>query len=109
MSIGLGFASPHQARAETAGCVVVEVGGVQEIVRYQLPPPLEKRGKEKIPKHQAQHGTVDGVEARPSIREAAFASGQSLTDYCDFKVEIEKIDETPSSAPSREEVQRDGN
>jgi hypothetical protein len=88
-SIALGFAIPHGRAHAAAGCVVVEVMPEdQEPFRQQLPPALDRRGKEKIPKHPAQRDAMDDAEPHSSMRETAFASGQSLADYCDFKVEI---------------------
>jgi hypothetical protein len=82
-SLTLGIDAHDQARAQAVGCVVMEVGGDQEPLRQQSPLSLYergKRGKEKIPKHQAPLATVEDAETRPSTREAAFASGQSLAD-----------------------------
>jgi hypothetical protein len=83
-SLALGIDIAHdQARAQAVGCVVMEVGGDRETLRQQSPSFLDergKRGKEKIPKHQAPLATVDDAETRPSAREAAFALGQSLAD-----------------------------
>ena len=87
-SIALEFVLSHgQAHAQAAGCMVVEViAEDQEMFRQKLAPALEKRGKEKIPKHPAQQGTMDDAGTRHSVREVAFASGQRLADYCDFKI-----------------------
>ena len=83
-SLALGIDIAHdQARAQAVGCVVMEVGGDRETLRQQSASFLDeraKRSKEKIAKHQVPLATVDDAETRPSAREAAFASGQSLAD-----------------------------
>jgi len=78
----------------------------------KLLPAVDKRGKEKAPKHLSQQATPDPLIGSPptlrfgdrqhgstetdeagtnsSTREKAFASEQSLADYCNFKVETEK-------------------
>ena len=103
VGMALGFAVPYgQAHAQAANCIVVEIMAEdqekyrqlsqtrdQETLRQQLPQALDKRGKEKIPKRLAQQGTTDDPGTHPSTRETAFASGQSLANYCDFKVEVE--------------------
>jgi hypothetical protein len=83
-SLALGIDIAHdQARAQAVGCAVMEVGGDRETLRQQSASFLDeraKRSKEKIAKHQVPLATVDDAETRPSAREAAFASGQSLAD-----------------------------
>jgi hypothetical protein len=114
VSIALGFVMPNtKACAQAPACVVVEVmAEKQEASTQILPPAVDKRGKEKAPKHLAQQATTDPLIGSPpalgfgdrqhgssekddtgtnsSTREKAFASGQSLADYCNFKVETEK-------------------
>jgi hypothetical protein len=114
VSISLGFVISYtQPHAQAPACVVVEVMGEdQEASTQKLPPAVDKRGKEKAPKHLVQqaatdpligsppalrfgdhqHGSTEKDEAgtNSSTREKAFASGQSLADYCNFKVETEK-------------------
>jgi hypothetical protein len=114
LGIALGFAVPNtQARAQAPACVVVEVMAEwQEASTQKLLPAVDKRGKEKAPKHLAQQATTDPLIGSPpalgfgdrqhgstekdeagahsSIREKAFASGQSLADYCNFKVDTER-------------------
>jgi hypothetical protein len=102
-SLALGIDIAHgQARAQAVGCVVMEVGGDQEPLRQQSPLSLDergKRGKEKTPKHQAPLATVDDAETRPSTREAAFASGQSLADLnCPTLGERANDERTPTTA-----------
>jgi hypothetical protein len=84
----------------------------QEASTQILPAAVDKRGKKKAPKHRAQQATTDPLIGSPpalrfgdrqhessekddtgtnsSTREKAFASGQSLADYCNFKVETGK-------------------
>ena len=112
LGIALGFAVPNtQARAQ-AGLRGCGSHGGQEASPQKLLPAVDKRGNEKGPKHLAQQATTDPLIGSPpalgfddrqhgsmekdeagahsSIREKAFASGQSLADYCNFKVETER-------------------
>jgi hypothetical protein len=123
--IALGLVMLHgQAHAQAPGCLVMEAMVEdqkaparnlppledQEAYAHKMPTKVDKRGKEKTPKHLAQQGaTEDSLVGSPpalqfsdgphgsagkddagtlsSAREKAFASGQSLSDYCNFKVE----------------------
>jgi hypothetical protein len=90
VSAALGLAILYDsAYAQVAGCTVMEVGADQETSRHEIAIPPVKRAKAKSPKHQLQQEPVNEPETRPSTREAAFASGQSLANYCSFKVQLE--------------------
>ena len=85
----------------------------QEASTHKMPTKVDKRGKEKTPKRLAQQGaTEDSLVGSPpalpsgdgphgstgkddagtlsSAQKKAFASGQSLSDYCNFKIEAAK-------------------
>jgi hypothetical protein len=88
--IALGVAILHDsAHAQIAGCIVMEVSADQEPLKHEMPLPPIKRVKEKAQKHQLPPALADEAETRPSTRETAFASGQSLADYCGLKVQPE--------------------
>ena len=104
--VALAFAMPHgQARAQAPGCVVVEVTVEDQAFTQRSPPVLDKPGKENEPRGLGQQdaaaplvglllprprgkrrGTTDRDDDI-ATREKAFASGQSLTDYCNLKIE----------------------
>ena len=109
-SAALGFVTSHgQAHAQAPGCVVVEAAVEdQEAFTHKSPPVVDKLGKETeprglvqqdatappaglpfAPRHRRdQRGTADKDDAMNiSTREKAFASGQSLADYCNLKIE----------------------
>jgi len=109
-SAALGFVtSDSQAHAQAPGCVVVEVAVEdQEAFTHKSPPVVDKLGKETesnglvqqdvtaplaglpfAPRHRRdQRGAADKDDATNiSAREKAFASGQSLADYCNLKIE----------------------
>jgi hypothetical protein len=58
--------------------------------------------KKKIPKHQAPLATVDDAETRSSVREAAFASGQSLADLGCLTLGERANDEPPPGTAGQE-------
>jgi hypothetical protein len=103
----LGIVTSHgQARAQAPGCVVMEVAVEdQEAFTQRSPPVVDKLGKENEPRglgqqeatvplvgvplprpRGKQRGTTD-KDDDIAAREKAFASGQSLVDYCNLKIE----------------------
>jgi hypothetical protein len=95
-------------RAQASGCVVLEVAVEdQEALTQRSPPIVDKLGKENEPKGLAQQDAAAPLVGVPlprprgkqrdatdkddatniSTREKAFASGQSLEDYCNLKIE----------------------
>jgi hypothetical protein len=108
-SAALGIIASHgQACAQAPGCVVMEVTGEdQEAFTQRSPPVVDKPGKENEPRglgqqkatvplvglplprpRGKQRGTTDKDDATNiATREKAFASGQSLVDYCNLKIE----------------------
>jgi hypothetical protein len=106
-SAALGIVTSHgQARAQAPGCVVMEVTVEdQEAFTQRSPPVVDKLGKENEPRglgqqeatvplvgvplprpRGKQRGTTD-KDDDIATREKAFASGQSLADYCNLKIE----------------------
>jgi hypothetical protein len=106
--VALAFAMSHgQAQAQASGCVVMEVTGEDQAFTQRSPPVLDKPGKENEPRglgqqdataplvglllprpRGKQRGTTDKDDATTiATREKAFASGQSLADYCNLKIE----------------------
>jgi hypothetical protein len=97
----------RQAHAQAAGCVVMEVTVEdQAAVTQRSPPIVDKAGEKNEPRGSVQQdatplvgfplprprgkqrGAVDQDDSTNiSIRERAFASGQSLADYCNLKIE----------------------
>jgi hypothetical protein len=108
-SAALGIVTFHgQARAQTPGCTAMEVTVEdQEAFIQRSPPVVDKAGGDNAPRalgqqdatdplvrvplprpREKQRGTTDKDDAMNiSTREKAFALGQSLTDYCNLKVE----------------------
>ena len=109
-SAALGIVTSYgQAHAQASGCVVVDVAVEdQEAFTHKSPPVVDKLGKETeprglvqqdataplvglpfAPRHRRdQRGTADKDDAMNiSTREKAFASEQSLADYCNLKIE----------------------
>jgi hypothetical protein len=108
-SAALGIVTSHgQAHAQAPGCVVVEVAVEDQEAFTQRPPPaVDKLGKVNEPRGLAQQDTTASLVRVPlprprekqrgapdkddamdvSTREKAFASGQSLVDYCNLKIE----------------------
>ena len=107
---GYGLGMPHgQAHAQAPGCMVMEVMlEEQGALAQNLSPAIDQQGKEKDPKPSQQrttHPLIGSLSARKlgdrqhlsvemneattnsSTREKAFASGQSLADYCNLKIE----------------------
>ena len=105
--VALAFAMSHgQARAQTPGCTAMEVAVEDQDAFTQRPPPVvDKLGKENEPRglgqqeataplvglplprpRGKQRGTTD-KDGDIATRENAFASGQSLADYCNLKIE----------------------
>ena len=104
--VALAFAMSHgQAQAQASGCVVMEVTGEDKAFTQRSPPVLDKLGKENEPRgfgqqeataplvglplprpRGKQRGTADRDDDI-ATREKAFASGQSLEEYCNLKIE----------------------
>jgi hypothetical protein len=97
-----------QARAQTPGCTVMEVAGEDQAAFTQRSPPIvDRAGGENEPRGLAQQDATATLIRVPlprprekqrddkdyatniTSREKAFASGQSLADYCDLKIESE--------------------
>ena len=97
-----------KAHAQAPGCVVMEVAVEDQESFTQRPPPaVDKLGKENEPRGLAQLDTTASLIRVPlprprekqrgapdkddamgvSTREKAFASGQSLEEYCNLKIE----------------------
>jgi hypothetical protein len=104
----LGIVTFHgHARAQTPGCMAMEVAGEdQAAFRQRSPPVVDKAGGENeqrglvredaaplvgfpLPRPRGrQRGAIDQDDVmNMSTREKAFASGQSLADYCLLKIE----------------------
>jgi hypothetical protein len=98
--------SSGQARAQAPGCVVVEIAVADQEAFTQRPPPVvDKLGKENEPRGLGQQDATVPLVGLPlprprgkqrgttdkdddiATREKAFASGQSLADYCNLKIE----------------------
>ena len=103
---------PGQAHAQTPGCLVMEVI-VEEraALAEQFAAVVDQRGKGKGPRSARQQGktqtlivspstrnvddlkrgstVIDEAATNLSTRENAFASGQDLSNYCSFKIEID--------------------
>jgi hypothetical protein len=94
-SIALEVVISHgQAHAQAAGCIVVEVmADDQEAFRQKLPPALDKRGKEKIPKHTAQQGTMDDAGTHPTTREMALPQGRVWRTIASLRLKSQIGDE----------------
>ena len=106
-SAALGIVTSHgQVHAQTPGCVVVEVAVEdQEAFTQRSPPVVDKLGKENEPRGLGQQEATAPLVGLPlprprgkqrgttdkdddiATREKAFASGQSLADYCNLKIE----------------------
>jgi hypothetical protein len=103
-SAALGIVTSHgQAHAQVPGCVVMEVPVEdQEAFTPRSLPVVDKAGKENEPRGLGQQDAALAVPLpRPrgkqrgttdkdddiATREKAFASGQSLADYCNLKIE----------------------
>jgi hypothetical protein len=109
-SATLGFVTSYgQARAQAPGCVVVEVAVEdQEAFTRDSPPVVDKPGEENeprglvrqdaaaplvgspsAPRHRRDRRSTTGKDDAMNIstREKAFASGQSLADYCNLKID----------------------
>jgi hypothetical protein len=105
-SVALGIVGFHgQSRAQPPGCVVTEVAGEDQAAFTQRSPPMaDKVGEENgtarqddaaplvpLPRPRGkQRSATDQDDAMNiSTREKAFASGQSLADYCNLKIKEE--------------------
>ena len=105
-SAALEFVTSHgQAHAQAPGCVVVEVTVEDQAFTQRSPPVLDKLGKENEPRGLGQQEATGPLVGLPlprprgkqrgttdkdddiATREKAFASGQSLVDYCNLKIE----------------------
>ena len=100
--VALAFAMSHgQAQAQASGCVVMEVA-VEDQFTQRSPHVVDTPGKENEPRGLGQQDAALAVPLpRPrgkqrgttdkdddiATREKAFASGQSLADYCNLKIE----------------------
>jgi hypothetical protein len=105
----LGMLTSHgQAHAQTSGCVVVEVT-VEDQFTQRWSPVVAKSPKENEPRGFGQQDATAPLTGVPlprprekqrdatdkddpiviSAREKAFASGQSLVDYCNLKIETD--------------------
>ncbi len=101
--------SQRQAHAQAPGCMVMEVIlEEQGALAQNLSPAVDQQGKDKDPKPSQQRTThpfsgslsarklgdrqhlsteVNEATTNSSTWEKAFASGQSLVDYCNLKIE----------------------
>jgi hypothetical protein len=108
-SVALGIVISHeQVQAQAPGCVVMEVAlEDQAAFTKRTPPVVDRSGKENDPRGLAQQDATAPLVRVPlprprekqrdatdkddaidiSTREKAFASGQSLADYCNLKIE----------------------